>query len=163
GGVPYERLIVTAEMVAAVDTIKFIPVMRNNPAQKVPHFLGHRMYVDFSRDADFAARLEELSRAIHGAPAVAKPELGQDPVKGHVIPPAEPVRVAGPSGATSTGVPILSDGWFEDQHKAASAGIQTLNANEYGSLPDAGSMEVRFGLHDGLNKTQVELLAAVRA
>jgi len=165
GGVPYERLIVTAEMVAAIDTIKFIPVIRGNTTHKVPHFLGHRMYIDFSNDADYSAKLEELARAIHGAPAAVKPELGESPFKGEVIGSAEPMRVAGPSGATPTGQPILSGEWFEAQHTTAALGIQHLNQNASGSLPplDAvGAMEGRFGLHSGLSKTQIELLNAVR-
>ena len=82
GGVGYERLIVTGEVVGAIDTIKFIPVIRNNSgARKVPDFLGPRLYVDFTDDAQFDAKVEELARAIHGAPAAVKPELGENPSK----------------------------------------------------------------------------------
>jgi len=62
GGVGYERLIVTAEVVGSIDTIKFIPIVRNNAdARKVPTFLGPRMYIDFSNDAEYSAKLEEAS------------------------------------------------------------------------------------------------------
>jgi TIR domain-containing protein len=167
GGVGYERLIVTAEVVEAIDTIKFIPVVRDNPsARKVPDFLGPRMYVDFSDDAQYSAKLEDLAREIHGAPAMAKPTLGENPFKGEVIASAEPVRIAGPSGATPAGEPILSGEWFRAQHGTAAAGIAMLNIGDDGSVQQInalGAMEVRFGLHGGLNKTQVELLNAVRA
>ena len=153
-------------MVAAIDTIKFIPVIRNNAsARKVPIFLGARMYVDFSEDAQYDAKLEELARAIHGAPAVVLPPLGENPFKGEVIASAEPVRVAGPSGATPAGVPILSDEWFQSQHKTAASGMQHLNVSASGGVPAInalGAMEVRLGLHSGLNKSPIELLNAVR-
>jgi hypothetical protein len=155
GGVGYERLVVTAEVVAAIDTIKFIPVVRNNPTtRKVPSFLGPRFYVDFSDDAQYDVKFEELARAILGVPATMKPELGESPFKGEVIASAEPVRVASPSGATSAGVPILSGDWFLSQQGTATAGLAKIGL--------AGAMEVRFGLHSGLNKTQIELLNAVR-
>lgn len=71
GGVGYERLIVTAEVVGSIDTIKFIPIVRNNAtARKVPDFLGARIYIDFSDDSEYPAKLEELMREIHQAPAV---------------------------------------------------------------------------------------------
>ena len=156
GGVGYERLIVTAEVVGSIDTIKFIPIVRNNAvARKVPNFLGPRMYIDFSDDAQYPAKLEELMREIHQAPAIARPRLGDNPFRGEVIESGEPVRVAGPSGATAAGVPILNDEWFLAQHTTATAGLKKRNI--------AGAMEVRFGLHNGLNKSQVELLNAVRA
>ncbi|WP_439396587.1 toll/interleukin-1 receptor domain-containing protein [Bradyrhizobium sp. PMVTL-01] len=157
GGVGYERLIVTAEVVGSIDTVKFIPVVRNNSgASKVPHFLGPRVYVDFADDKAYDAKLEELAREIWGAPALIKPSLGENPFKGAVVEASEPVRVVGPSGATASGVPILSDEWFQAQEATASTGLARLK-NDL-----RGAMELRFALHGGLNKTQIELLNAVR-
>ena len=126
----YERLIVTAEVVGSIDTIKFIPIIRNNPnARKVPNFLGPRMYIDFSDDSQYSVKLEDLLREIHQAPAVAKPRLGENPFKGEVIDSAEPVRVAGPSGGTAGGLPILNGDWFEAQDRIAEGGLTKLNLN----------------------------------
>jgi hypothetical protein len=164
GGVGYERLIVTAEVVGSIDTIKFIPIVRDNAtARKVPNFLGPRMYIDFSDDAQYPVKLEELTREIHQAPALVRPPVGHNPFKGEVIESAEPVRVAGPSGATAAGVPILNGEWFHAQHTTATAGLTTLNLDLGAGSQLAGAMEVRFGLHNGLNKSQIELLSAVRA
>jgi TIR domain len=164
GGVGYERLIATAEVVGSIDTIKFIPIVRNNAsARKVPDFLGPRMYIDFSDDAQYPAKLEELMREIHQAPAVLRPPLGDNPFRGEVIEPAEPVRVAGPSGATAAGVPILNGEWFQAQHRTTTAGVTTLNIGVEAGSQLIGAMEVRFGLHNGLNKSQIELLSALRA
>src|SRR4051812_1065916 len=45
GGVGYERLIVTSELVLNIDTQKFLPIIRNNTgSQKTPVFLGPRLY-----------------------------------------------------------------------------------------------------------------------
>lgn len=160
GGVGFERLIVTSEVVSAIDTIKFIPIVRSSPnKRKVPNFLGPRLYIDFSDDAQYAAKLEELMREIHQAPAFVRPPLGDNPFKGEVIEPSEPVRVAGPTGTTAGGAPILNGEWFEAQNRTAEAGISSLNLLGAGL---SGTMEVRFGLHNGLNKSQVELITAVR-
>lgn len=166
GGVGYERLIVTGEVVSAIDTIKFIPVIRNNSgARPVPDFLGPRKYVDFTDNEQYSHKLEELAREIHGAPATVKPKLGENPFKGEVIAPTEPVRTASPSGATDTGIPILSGDWFKAQHNAGAYGIGMLYQDSAGQVPrlkEVGAMELRFGLHSGLNKTQIELLHAMR-
>ena len=65
GGVGYERLIVTAGLVQTIDTKKFLPLVRENGSpSKTPNFLGPRLYIDFSSDADYTARLEQLVREI---------------------------------------------------------------------------------------------------
>ena len=77
GGVGFERLIVTAELVQTIDTKKFLPVVRDNEStHRTPNVLGPRLYLDFTTDTDYAARLEQLVREIHGTPSVAKPPLG---------------------------------------------------------------------------------------
>ena len=80
GGVGYERLIVTAELVQNIGTNKFIPIIRNaDPKNKTPRFLGTRLYIDFSDDSQFDGKLDELIRELHKAPALTKPALGQNP------------------------------------------------------------------------------------
>ena len=154
GGVGFERLIVTAELIQAIDTKKFLPVVRENPsAAKTPKFLGPRLYIDFSADAEYAAKLEQLIREIHGTPSTAKPPLGVNPFAG-VAPAAAAARVAGPSGLTPTGQSILEDEWFQRQREQADAGLANVQA--------PGSMELRFALHNPVNKSQIELLNAVR-
>jgi hypothetical protein len=80
GGVGYERLIVTAELVQNIGTNKFIPIIRNTSGKnKTPIFLGTRLHIDFSNDEEFDEKLEELLRELHKAPAAAKPALGKNP------------------------------------------------------------------------------------
>lgn len=155
GGVGYERLVVTSELVDTIDTRKFLPVARHNSvSRKLPAFLGPRVYVDFSDDTAYAEKLEQVIREIHGTPGNAKPPLGTNPFAG--APPASsgPRRLAGPAGVTSAGYPILDDEWYEKQHAVAQAGLKRL------ALP--GSTELRFALHDPTHKSQVELLNAVQ-
>ena len=83
GGVGYERLIITAEVVEAIETKKFIPIVRNNFGKtKTPTFLGPRLYMDFSTDEAYSANLETLCREILGEPANKKPLLGISPENG---------------------------------------------------------------------------------
>ena len=155
GGVGYERLVVTSELVDTIDTKKFLPIVRHNPAsRKLPGFLGPRVYVDFSDDTTYAEKLEHIVREIHGTPRVAKPPLGTNPFTGALPVSSEPRRMAGPSGVTSAGYAILDDEWYEEQRGVAQAGLKKLELT--------GSTELRFALHDPTNKSQVELLNAVQ-
>jgi hypothetical protein len=155
GGVGYERLIVTGELVARIDTKKFVPLVRqaSEPAN-IPKFLGSRLYIDFSDDAAYSAKIEELAREIHGTPARTKPPLGPNPYTG-TIPPPVPARIAGPSGLTARGDFVLDEQWFVDNiSKASSELVRTKRT---------GAMEIRAALHDPVSKSQLELLNAVRA
>lgn len=96
GGVGYERLILTAELVQNIDTKKFIPLVRDNKAEsKVPNFLGPRLYIDFSEDREYRTKLEELLREILGMPSAIKPPLGPNPFSGSA--PSGPT-IARPTG-----------------------------------------------------------------
>lgn len=156
GGVGYERLIVTAEVVEAIETKKFIPIVRNNPSKtKTPRFLGPRLYIDFSADEAYPANLEALCREILGEPASKKPPVGTNPFSGEIPKVTEPARIIGITGAGATGEPVLSGAWFESQKQIADKGASVLKI--------AGLMELRFALHDPINKSQVDLLNAVKA
>jgi hypothetical protein len=156
GGVGYERLIVTAEVVEAIETKKFIPLIRNNLGKtKTPKFLGPRLYLDFSTDEAYPSNLETLCREILGEPANKKPPLGINPFSGEIPKAAEPARIIGLTGVGATGEPVLSGPWFDSQRQIADKGAAALNI--------AGLMELRFALHDPINKSQVDLLNAVKA
>ena len=116
GGVGFERLIVTAEVVQSIDTKKFIPLVRGNISnKKIPVFLGPRLYIDFSDDANFTSKMDDLLRELLGAPALTKPPVGPNPFSGETQKTVEPMRDVGPTGVTKTGVQILSDNWFEKE------------------------------------------------
>ena len=155
GGVGYERLILTAELVEKIDTKKFLPVVKSSTSKKkIPHFLGPRLHIDFSDDAKYEAKLEELVREIHGTPSLIKPPLGTNPFAGTVPNAVAPARLAGPSGLTSTGLAVLDEEWFKKNVDTSTKGLVALEMK--------GAMELRFALHDPIGKSQIELLAAVR-
>jgi hypothetical protein len=155
GGVGFERLVITSELISAIDTRKFLPVVRSNAERHLPNFLGPRLYVDFTSDADYATKLEEVLRDLHGVPALAKPPLGKNPFSG--TPPSvnAHVRMGGASGFTEAGKQVLDDEWFATQKTTALAGLEKLALK--------GSMELRFALQEPTNKSQIELLTAVRS
>jgi hypothetical protein len=155
GGVGYERLVITGELVANIDTKKFLPILRDNPsAQKTPAYLGPRRYIDFTRDVEYQSRLEELLRELHTSPATSKPPLGPNPFSGNVPGGAPASRTTGPTGVTASGGLLLDDAWFLTNEQTASIGL--------GKLDFKGSMELRFALHSPIAKSQIELLNAVR-
>lgn len=154
GGVGYERLVITSEVVQNIDTKKFIPLVRGNPSSpKVPRFMGPRFYVDFTRDEDYTAKLEEILREIHNVPLAAKPPLGPNPFSGSIT-SGPGIRSVSPTGITASGTSVLDDAWFVTQAGTAAAG--------HAKLGFKGLMEVRFALHSPISKSQIELLNAVR-
>lgn len=80
GGVGYEAMIVTAEMVQDLGTTKFIPIIRQGPRQALlPKSMGLRLYVNLSEDQEMSERFEELLRELHNEPAFRKPPIGKNP------------------------------------------------------------------------------------
>ena len=80
GGVGYEAMIVTGELVRDLGTKKFIPVIRQSSADpEVPDCVSTRLYVNFSIDGEFDESLKSLVEAIHSAKTLSKPALGPYP------------------------------------------------------------------------------------
>ena len=82
GGVGYEAMIVTGELVKNLGTNKFIPIIRQASSDKcVPKCVSTRLYIDLSDGVDFDEQMDVLVREIHKAPAIKKPVLGKNPFK----------------------------------------------------------------------------------
>jgi hypothetical protein len=155
GGIGFERLIVTAEVVQSIDTTKFIPILRGSgPVKKLPVFLGPRMYVDFENDKDYEAKLMELAREVHGAPAISKPALGPNPFSGKPGPASKVARGSERASAIVSTEEVVSSDWFSTEHAKAQSGIKSLDLD--------GRMELRVGVLCSLAKSQIELLNAVK-
>lgn len=95
GGVGYEALIVTGELIHNLGTKKFIPVIRqSNEPILLPKKLGPRMAVNLS---DYSpATKEEFERLVaqlHNAPPVNKPPLGQRTIPSAPL-PSNPIALA---------------------------------------------------------------------
>lgn len=118
GGVGYEAMVVTAELVRNLGTAKFIPVMRQASDDKIlPKFMGSRFYVDLSNDNE--EETDKLLRELHNAPALKKPPLGRSP---YAISPSG-VEVT-PIKVTSVDISEISDigKIYETGSSIASAG-----------------------------------------
>lgn len=67
GGVGYEKMILTAQLMQDLTAEKIIPVVRGSALDVVlPTFLGARVYTDFRNDAEYEEKYAELVREIHG-------------------------------------------------------------------------------------------------
>jgi len=78
GGVGYESMILTGELVKDLATTKFIPVIRQTGQKPMlPTFLATRFYINLNDDDP--VQFEELLRELHQAPALLKPPLGVNP------------------------------------------------------------------------------------
>ncbi|MEI9863780.1 MAG: toll/interleukin-1 receptor domain-containing protein, partial [Limisphaerales bacterium] len=96
GGVGYEAMIVTGELIKDLGTAKFIPIIRQDSGKTdVPKFMGTRFYVNLSEGQNINESFEELLRELHNEPALKKPPLGKNPFaktpagnESHVVTPA---------------------------------------------------------------------------
>lgn len=80
GGVGYEAMIVTGELVKDLGTAKFIPIVRQSAEPKTrPRCVGTRLYVDLSDGVNPEENFDSLLREIHNAPKLAKPLRGPNP------------------------------------------------------------------------------------
>lgn len=72
-------MIVTAELLKGLDSTKFIPVVRDvSGADKLPTFLGSRLYIDLSKEKDNDNQRLVLLKEIHKV-RDPKPLLGKNP------------------------------------------------------------------------------------
>lgn len=79
GGVGYEKMIVTADLLKTIDSNKVVPLIRQNGSRNLPAFLNSKMFLDFSRPDQFEFSFDELIRTLHNAPLYAKPPVADNP------------------------------------------------------------------------------------
>ncbi|AJY67893.1 hypothetical protein B7760_00480 [Burkholderia glumae] len=79
GGVGYEKMIVTADLLRRIDSNKVIPLIRQSGTHTVPTFLQSKLYLDFSRPDQMELAFDDLIRAIHGAPLYVAPPVSNNP------------------------------------------------------------------------------------
>lgn len=81
GGVGYEKMIVTADLLKNINSNKIIPIIRQSGTHNVPVFLRSKLFIDLSLPDSLEFGFDELIRTIHGAPLFAKPLVGNNPFK----------------------------------------------------------------------------------
>lgn len=79
GGVGYEKMIVTADLLKRIDSNKVIPLIRQVGTHDVPTFLQSKLYLDFSREDQIELSFDDLVRAIHGKPLYVPPPVSNNP------------------------------------------------------------------------------------
>lgn len=81
GGVGYEKMIITSNLLSNIDENKVIPIIKQTSTTSVPTFLKTKLYLDFSKIDDYEFSFDELIRKIHNSPLYIKPEIGNNPFK----------------------------------------------------------------------------------
>jgi len=79
GGVGYEKMIITSDLIKNIDSNKVIPIIRQEGTHHVPTFLKTKKFIDFSRSDDFEFSFDELIRTLHNSPLYVKPKVGNNP------------------------------------------------------------------------------------
>ena len=124
GGVGYERMVVTAQLVQDLGTDKFIPVIRQASGQeKTPTFLGTRVYIDFRNDRQFESEFDKLIHELHRVPVVEKPPLGRNPFS------KLPVGQEAPFSEGLTQLPEIPE-QVESASDAYSAAVEVARAGD---------------------------------
>lgn len=80
GGVGYEKMILTSELMHNMNSEKIIPLIKSNNEPKVtPIFLQTKRYIDFRNETEYEKSYPELIKEIHGESIKARPALGKNP------------------------------------------------------------------------------------
>lgn len=88
GGVGYEKMIVTADLLRRIDSNRVIPVVRQAGSCQLPTFLSSKLYIDLSSTDQFETGFDQLLRELLGAPLFHKPVLGAAPT---LLPKTAPI------------------------------------------------------------------------
>lgn len=79
GGVGYEKMIVTSDLLSHIDSNKVIPIIRQESTCHTPIFLRTKLFIDFSKNDNHEFAFDELIRTIHEAPLFDKPPVSINP------------------------------------------------------------------------------------
>ena len=79
GGVGYEKMIVTADLLKQIGSKRVIPIVRQRGTVNLPTFLSSKVYIDLSTDDQFETGMDQLLRGVLNAPLFVKPPIGSAP------------------------------------------------------------------------------------
>ncbi|WP_192910082.1 toll/interleukin-1 receptor domain-containing protein [Mucilaginibacter ginsenosidivorax] len=79
GGVGYEKMIITSNLMKQIDVKKIIPIIKQTGGTDLPTFLKSKLYINFSKSDEYEYCYDELVRTIHQSPLFEKPEIGNNP------------------------------------------------------------------------------------
>jgi hypothetical protein len=87
GGVGYEKMIVTADLLDQIGSNKVIPIIRQSGLPRIPTFLSTKMYINLSTEDQFETGFDQLLRELLNAALFQKPPLGAVPTLKAAIAP----------------------------------------------------------------------------
>jgi len=80
GGVGYEKMILTSELMQNINSEKIIPIIKNNNSSiSTPVYLRTKLYIDFRNETEYENSYSTLIKEIHGESIKARPALGSNP------------------------------------------------------------------------------------
>jgi hypothetical protein len=87
GGVGYEKMILSAQLMKNINADRIIPAVRSSSGPSlVPFFLLSKLYIDFRDDLEFEFKYSELIYDIHGEKIKPRPLLGKSPFLAGIAP-----------------------------------------------------------------------------
>jgi hypothetical protein len=149
GGVGYEKMILTAQLMQDVTSDRIIPVIRSNSlAIPAPIFLSSRVYIDFRDDLAFEPKYAELIRDIHGQEVKPRPPLGKNPFDSEATSTAPmisfgPERYISPTLEGNTGRYVFGAGDMAFETAWSRAGSGSIHA--YTDPPSIRSVAIAVG------------------
>lgn len=75
GGVAYEKMIITSDLLKNIDSNKVIPIIRQEGEINVPTFMQTKKYINFSHKDEYEFSYDELVRTLHNSPLYIKPDI----------------------------------------------------------------------------------------
>ena len=125
GGVGYERMIATAQLVQNLGTDKLIPIIRQaSGEEKTPTFLGTRVYADFRNESQFDVEFDKLLHELYGMSVEERPPLGESP-----FPQLSSEQEASPSEETDTQLPEIPE-QVESASDAYAAAVEIVRTGD---------------------------------
>ena len=112
GGVGYEQMVISTQIVKNLGTDKFIPIIRKvSGPEKLPAFLRNRVYIDFGNDSQFDEKFAQLVQELRKKPILQKSPSEKSPLNsGQEVPPDIPQHIESASEAYTTGAMLVRMG-----------------------------------------------------
>lgn len=86
GGVGIEKNVLSSRIIQDQQSNIVIPLLRNNPDKRLPHFLANTQYINFNSDDDHEIKYRDLIYDLYGESVIPTPPLGESPFKNRDIP-----------------------------------------------------------------------------
>lgn len=83
GGVGYEKMIITSQIMRDLGSNRVIPIVINNEQSNVPTFVATRLWLDFSSE-NYEQSYRQLIADLWGESVQPRPPRGENPLIGNL-------------------------------------------------------------------------------